>query len=73
MSKGNNRGNARLILEKDAAYQNIRRNDNIFDNIRWYISLYRSCKGDKNNWKVASCRIGGKVYEAHVTIKERDA
>ena len=72
MSRGNNRGNAGIVHKRDAAYQNMRRSGNFVDHIRWYIDLYRASKGQNNGWKVGSFRAGGKVFEAHLTIQERD-
>jgi hypothetical protein len=73
MSKGNNRGNAKIVREADAAYQNVRRGDNFLDHICWYIQLYRASNGVNDTHKIGSLRAGGKVFEAYLTVKERDA
>jgi hypothetical protein len=70
VSRGKNRGNARIIMESQAAYENMRRNGRFEDEIKWYIHLYRESRGQNNSWKAGSLRVGGKVYEAHLTIKE---
>ena len=78
MSRGNNRGNARIVHETRAACQNVLRDiqDNhykVIDNeIRFRINLYRNSNGQNNNWKLATMRFGGKLYEAHLTVGERN-
>jgi hypothetical protein len=72
MSRGNNRGNARIIREQRTAYENMRRSNSFSDRVKWYIGLYRASSGKNNNWKVGSFKAEGKIYEARLTVTERN-
>ena len=78
MNKRKNSGNAKIVHETKVSLQNILRDIRdkhykVIDNeIRFHINLYRESNGQNNSWKLSTMRFGGKLYEAHLTIKERN-